>query len=268
MHSTFAQVVAILAAGIRADGTREMQRCTRMGVAILVAALLAETNLRAALLIDSFDNGSQTSQYTGAAAGSAGPNSASDVLWLQNPIGDERTIEAAKTNNTGEPLAVVINVLAGAGHTHLTNDAGTLATWSITYGSSFDLNLNLMGESAFRFDFDTFDTSIAAQAIITTTGSGSSFSGAFFTLSGTLLIDFSEFDGGSADLGDVDSMTFLFDSTQQPISRNAFLTQIEAVPEPAAIALFATLALTLRARRRRSARPSNAPSIAPARRHG
>ena len=68
-------------------------------------------------------------------------------------------------------------------------------------------------------------------------GSGSSVSAAYFTpIDGIVTIDFTDFAGGDANLSDVDSIKFLFDSNGSA-SRNAFLTQVLVVPEPAATAL-------------------------------
>jgi hypothetical protein len=227
-----------------------MNKCTWMCVLALSGSLLWPSTAAAMILLDSFDNGSHFAEYIGASSGNSAADTLSDA-WADNPIGNARTLVATRTNSTGGELSVKIDVQAGFGHTRLTNDSGAAAEWTIDYGTLAPLNLDLTGETALRLTFDQVSTAITTSVTIATDTLGTSTSAAYFTpLSGVVTIDFEDFAGGLADLSDVDAITFRFDSNGA-IARDATLTSIEVVPEPAqGIALLAC-SMSVLARRRR-----------------
>jgi hypothetical protein len=133
----------------------------------------------------------------------------------------------------------------GSGFASYSSADGVSGSWSLQYGSTDDLNVNLTADGNWRFALEFLGADLAGTVTITviTTGVGVSsytlpVSPTFGT---TLYADFSSFTG-SANFSNVDTIIYEFNT---PTAADWRVEILSVVPEPTTSALFAVAGMAV-----------------------
>lgn len=222
---------------------------------LLLAGIATAAGSQAAVLIDNFAT-TQTLSITGT-----GVLASNSVATGANSIGGTRWIYGINDVN---PFGLTTQVIVGSGFGLISSgprvDARVELDYGFTLAGAFaDLNANLTagGNDRLRIAFDSNDQDLTVNIFLrSTTGTGGNTPLAFthFVAGGrpttafTEDILFSSILISASSLSDVDQLYIQFDTGP---AGDVAVTRLEAVPEPATMAVLATGALALLRRRKR-----------------
>lgn len=220
----------------------------------LSLAVLSVAAFSPALIIDTFSDGNVSLVVSnGAGLASLDPATV---------LGGSRATWIGQTTFTGNRTST-LDISGGA--FSIDNSINTTSTSSLGYGvtsvanngtfsSSSNASFNLAGLNTFRFHFEAADQPLAVEVLLVM-DNGAGFEVLTKTVAGgqfsPFIVDLGPADitnsGGTITYGDVDQLRISFYTSN---AGDFALDQIEAVPEPATMAVIG-LGLTAMARRRR-----------------
>ncbi len=214
--------------------------------AVALVFLLAATTAQAVTVIDPFDAGAQN--YTSSSTGIPvdGEVSASSAL------GGNRYSKVVKTGGTGSNANIYVNTTVG--NVSFNNSSEVEGDYTLEYGHTTALNADLSDWTGFLFDVIAVESSAGTLKVTMEAGGNTYVTGniSLPSATGDWNVSFSNFTTSpTADLGDVDKLTFFFDMGSGKDITIDMISRV--VPEPSSLFLmfFGGAACIVAVRRRR-----------------
>ncbi len=227
---------------------------------IILAPILASSSLQGAVLIDQFNNTASggTVDLLIQTLPSATPTTATFTgTGISGVLGGERRFTIVRTVATGAGDRRITASISTASPYFLqySSSSGAGGYLELQYGVTTPLNFNMLGNSQFEIDFESYDLpggqSLVVSLLLNSSAGSGTLVRSLTTDGGILTFEFSDPNYASVNFSDIDSITARF-TAPRGADFNVNSITATAVPEPSVGLMSLAGAAFLISRRRRS----------------